>query len=65
MKILINDLQFSKNYTIQIRSNDGTAVSEWSPKYNIYTLGKANNPAVVTGATWISSGTSWIASGMR
>lgn len=53
MKILLRDLTPGTNYTLQLRQNDGTNVSDWSRIFELLTTTDTLAPAQVTGVTWV------------
>jgi hypothetical protein len=61
MRLLLPDLQTGQSYKIQVRSNDGTSVSEWSQIYDISTGSDGVSPSPASGLSWVVDGTSFIA----
>lgn len=53
MRILLRDLTPGTNYTLQLRQNDGTNVSDWSRIFELLTTTDTLAPAQVTGVTWL------------
>lgn len=53
MRILLRDLTPGTNYTLQLRQNDGTNVSDWSRIFELLTTTDTLAPAQVTGVTWV------------
>lgn len=52
MKLLVSDLVPGTEYELQFRTDDGEAVSEWSPVYTVTTLAETDAPQTPTGVTW-------------
>jgi hypothetical protein len=53
MRILLRDLTPGTDYNIQLRSNDGTNVSEWSRVFPMTTVTDTLAPAPVQNVTWV------------
>ncbi|WXW92557.1 tailspike protein [Streptomyces phage Enygma] len=53
MRILLRDLTPGTDYNIQLRSNDGTNVSEWSRVFPMTTVSDVLAPAPVQNVTWV------------
>jgi hypothetical protein len=60
-KIFVRDLQPGQTYGIQLRADDGDAQSEWSPIHYFTTTIATVGPNNVTGLTWVTNGTSFLA----
>lgn len=60
MRALLKDLQAGQNYKIQVRSNDGQAVSEWSVIYDLATAIDNIAPSVPTSFAVVQEGTTSI-----
>lgn len=65
MKLLLRDLQAGQNYKVQVRANDGQAVSDWSIVYDITTDVDNVAPGVPTSFSVVQEGTTnivtWVA----
>lgn len=65
MKLLVRDLQAGQNYKIQVRANDGQAVSDWSIIYDLTTDVDNIAPGVPTSFAVVQEGTTsivtWVA----
>lgn len=59
MRILLRDLTPGTNYTLQLRQNDGTNVSDWSRIFELLTTTDTLAPAQVTGVTWVVNASSF------
>ncbi|HEY6019982.1 MAG TPA: hypothetical protein VIY48_08785, partial [Candidatus Paceibacterota bacterium] len=59
MRILLTDLAPGVNYALQLRSNTGDAVSEWSRIFYLLTTSDSVAPNTPTGVTGSMSGTSF------
>lgn len=60
-KVFVRDLQAGQTYGIQLRSDDGEAVSEWSPISYVATDVATIGPSNVNNLQWTSQGTSFLA----
>lgn len=61
MRLLLPDLQTGQQYKVQVRSTDGSSVSEWSQVYDISTTSDAIAPAPPTALSWTVDGTAFVA----
>jgi hypothetical protein len=65
MKLLLRDLQAGQNYKVQVRANDGQAVSDWSIIYDLTTVVDNVAPNVPTSFAVVQQGTTsivtWVA----
>lgn len=65
MKLLLRDLQAGQNYKVQVRSNDGQAVSDWSIIYDLTTTVDNVAPNAPTSFVVVQQGTTsiitWVA----
>lgn len=61
MKLLLRDLQAGQNYKVQVRANDGTAVSDWSIIYDLTTTVDNVAPLAPTSFVVVQQGTTSIA----
>lgn len=61
MRILLRDLTPGTNYTLQLRQNDGTNVSDWSRIFELLTTTDTLAPAQVTGVTWVVNRAGFVA----
>ncbi|QGH76373.1 minor tail protein [Streptomyces phage Daubenski] len=61
MRILLRDLTPGTDYNIQLRSNDGTNVSDWSRIFELTTIQDTLPPAAPTGLTWVVNRTAFSA----
>lgn len=61
MRMMLRDLAPGQDYAIQYRLNNGVDVTEWSQISRFRTDGDITAPAPVTGLTWGSSGSSFVA----
>src|ERR1044072_9694447 len=59
MRIRLSDLAPGVNYALQLRSNTGGAVSDWSRVFNIVTSSDAVAPNTPTGVAGSMSGSSF------
>lgn len=60
MKLLLRDLQAGQNYKVQVRSNDGQAVSDWSIIYDLTTTVDNVAPNAPTSFVVVQQGTTSI-----
>jgi hypothetical protein len=60
MRILLRDLTPGTNYTLQLRQNDGTNVSDWSRIFELLTTTDTTAPAQVENVTWEVNGSAFI-----
>ena len=60
MRLLLPDLQTGQQYKVQVRSTDGSSVSEWSQLYDISTTSDAVAPAPATSLSWVVDGTAFV-----
>jgi hypothetical protein len=65
MKLLLRDLQAGQDYKVQVRANDGQAVSDWSIIYDLTTTVDNVAPNVPTSFVVVQQGTTsivtWVA----
>jgi hypothetical protein len=61
MRILLRDLTPGTDYNIQLRSNDGTSVSDWSRIFPLTTIQDTLAPAPVQNVTWVVNRTAFSA----
>lgn len=61
MRLLLKDLLTGQNYKIQVRSNDGQGISEWSQLFSLTTIVDNVAPAVPTSFAVVQQGTTSIA----
>lgn len=60
MKLLLRDLQAGQDYKVQVRANDGQAVSDWSIIYDLTTIVDNVAPNVPTSFAVVQEGTTSI-----
>lgn len=60
MKLTIPALQPGTAYKIQVRTDDGEAVSDWSPEFTFTTDIDSRSPGVPANRTWVVSGDSFV-----
>lgn len=56
MRVLLPDLLPDTDYSVQVRVNDGTNVSEWSNVFDFHTIDDTSDPDNPGGVIWISVG---------
>lgn len=61
MKLTMADLLPGTLYVIQVRANDGTNLSEWSPAFDFTTMEDTTLPKVPTNVTWTVVGDAFYA----
>lgn len=61
MRIKLSDLLPGQDYVVQLRTNQGGEVSEWSRRFPITTVTDNIPPSVPAGFTWEVSGTAFVA----
>jgi hypothetical protein len=59
MRILLRDLTPGTDYTLQLRQNDGTNVSDWSRVFNLTTIQDLVPPAHPQNVTWVVNRTAF------
>lgn len=60
MRILLRDLTPGTNYTLQLRQNNGTEVSDWSRIFELLTTVDTLAPAQVENVTWVVNRTGFV-----
>lgn len=60
MRLLVRDLSPGQNYKVQLRSNDGVSVSEWSQLIDLVTNSDAVAPSPITSLSWVVEGTAFV-----